>query len=123
MDNNNFTVNVQLIEPKNNLLGFATLTFNDAFVVKNISVMQGENGIFAGMPSKKDPTAESGYRQTAHPITKEFHAELNKAVVAAYEKAKNRSPKLKDEINEFKANEKGATLPSNLAKVTTQEAR
>ena len=76
-------VAVRLIEPRDNLLGFANIIFNNAFVVEDISIVQGEKGIFAGMPSKPDPSKPSGYRQTARPIG-EFRGQLNGAVAEAY---------------------------------------
>lgn len=38
-------VNVRPIAPRNNLLGFATVTFNDSFVVENFRVCSGEKGL------------------------------------------------------------------------------
>jgi DNA-binding cell septation regulator SpoVG len=58
----NLSVTVRLVEPKNNLLAFARIVINDAFLVDDITVVQGKNGIFAGMPSKPTPGKEGGYR-------------------------------------------------------------
>jgi len=77
-------VTVRPIEPKGNLLGFASVTFNDSFVVHDFKVLQSDKGLFVGMPSKPDKTSKTGYRDTALPITKEFRAELTGAVVTAY---------------------------------------
>ena len=35
------------------LKAFATMTFDDWFVVRNVKVIQGNNGLFVAMPSKK----------------------------------------------------------------------
>ena len=35
------------------LKAYATVTFDDAFVVRNIKVIQGSNGLFIAMPSRK----------------------------------------------------------------------
>lgn len=58
------------------------MKFNDCFVVENFKILQGEKGIYAGMPSQ--PDRNGGYRDVAKPITKEFRSQLNEAVVEAY---------------------------------------
>jgi DNA-binding cell septation regulator SpoVG len=81
-------VQVWPIEPKGNLMGFASLKINNGFVVDDFKVLQGEKGLFVGMPSK--PDGKGGYRDTARPITKEFRAGLTQAVTAAYREAVER---------------------------------
>ena len=76
-------VTARPIEPKGNLVGFASIKFNDAFVVEDFKILQSDKGIFVGMPSKPDKTSKTGYRDTAKPITAEFRKELTGAVVAA----------------------------------------
>lgn len=77
-------VTVRPIEPKGNLVGFASLKINDSFVIDDFKILQNDKGIFVGMPSKPDKSSKTGYRDTARPITKEFRAELTDAVTAAY---------------------------------------
>jgi len=83
-------VTVRPIEPKGNLIGYATLKFNDSFVVEDFKVLQSEKGIFVGMPSRPDKKSETGYRDTSKPITKEFRAVLTEAVTAEYHAAAER---------------------------------
>ena len=47
-------VNVRVIEPVKNLMGFASVKFNDCFVVENLKIVQGSKGLFVGMPSQPD---------------------------------------------------------------------
>lgn len=90
-----FKVSVRPIEPKGNLVAFASVCFADSFVVDDFKVLQSEKGLFVGMPSKPDKTSSTGYRDTAKPITAEFRATLTGAVTAAYhaaiEKLQNRA--------------------------------
>lgn len=39
--------------PKYNTLGYADVTFDEIFVVKNFRIVRGKKGLFVGMPSKK----------------------------------------------------------------------
>ena len=88
-------VTVRPIEPKGNLVAFASVVFNDSFVVDDFKVLQSEKGLFVGMPSKPDKSSNTGYRDTAKPITAEFRTALTGAVVTAYhaaiEKLQNRA--------------------------------
>ncbi len=77
-------VTARLIEPKGNLVGFASLKINDSFVIEDFKILQSDKGIFVGMPSKPDKNSPTGYRDTAKPITKEFREKLTGAVIAAY---------------------------------------
>ncbi|MCZ0633297.1 SpoVG family protein [[Ruminococcus] gnavus] len=64
-------------------MGFASVKFNDCFVVENLKIVQGSKGLFLGMPSQ--PDGKGGYRDMAYPVTKEFREQLNTAVLQAYE--------------------------------------
>lgn len=90
-----FSVSVRPIEPKGNLVAFASVCFGNSFVVDDFKVLQSEKGLFVGMPSKPDKSSTSGYRDTAKPITAEFRTTLTGAVVTAYhaaiEKLQNRA--------------------------------
>jgi DNA-binding cell septation regulator SpoVG len=57
---------VRLIEPNKNLLGYANISLNGgAVTMTDFKVLQNEDGeLFVGIPSKKDPSARSGYNAT-----------------------------------------------------------
>ena len=44
-------------------MGFASVKFNDCFVVENLKIVQGSKGLFLGMPSQ--PDGKGGYRMAA----------------------------------------------------------
>lgn len=50
--------------PDKKLKAYATVTFDNAFVVRNIKVIQGTSGLFIAMPSRKVkyPCAKCGYK-------------------------------------------------------------
>ena len=75
-------VRVRPITPKGNLLGYASVNMNGQFAVDNIAIVSGKNGIFCNMPSYKDGHGQ--YRNVCFPVTKEFHQQLNQAVVTGY---------------------------------------
>jgi len=77
-------VHVTPITPNGNLIGYASVNFNNAFVVEGFKILQGEKDLFIGMPSRADSKSPSGYRDTAKPITAEFRTQLTEAAVKAY---------------------------------------
>lgn len=77
-------VSVRAIQPMGNLMGFATVKFNDCFVVEDFKILQTDKGLYVGMPSKPDKTSRTGYRDTAKPVTGDFRRQLQGAVLEAY---------------------------------------
>lgn len=60
-----------------------SITFDNQFVVHEIKVIEGENGTFIAMPSKKLSGGE--FKDIAHPINRETRAMLQEAILEAYE--------------------------------------
>ena len=75
-------VRVRPIAPKENLVGFATVTINDCFVVEGFKVCAGEKGLFVNMPSTQD--GNGNWRDTCKPITAYFRRQLTEAVAEGY---------------------------------------
>jgi stage V sporulation protein G len=50
--------------PDKKLKAYATVTFDNAFVVRNIKVIEGSSGLFIAMPSRriKQPCAKCGFK-------------------------------------------------------------
>lgn len=68
--------------------GLARMYIGDSFVVQNISVVEGKNGLFVSMPAYK--TDRGDYQNIAFPITKDFRRKLFDAVLNAYKQKKDR---------------------------------
>jgi len=82
---NNIITEVRVF-PKDNLgktLGFANITLMDKFVVKNLRIVQGEKGIFIGMPSNKRKNGE--FIDLFFPITQEARDLITTAIIQKYQ--------------------------------------
>ena len=80
------SVTVHKIEKENSRMkGIAVVTLDDAFVVYDIRIIEGDNGLFIAMPSRQ--TSTGGYKDIAHPINTETRQMFEKAILEAYEKA------------------------------------
>ena len=66
------------------LKAFATITFDNAFVIRNLKVISGKDGLFVAMPSQKLNNGE--HRDIAHPVTTEAREYIQKLVLDAYDK-------------------------------------
>lgn len=71
-----------------NIKANAEVVIEDAFVVKNVRIVQGENGVSVKMPSiKYEVNGETKYKDVFHPITAEARKEFDAAVIAEYNAA------------------------------------
>lgn len=64
-----------------NLKAFASVTFDESFVVHGLRIVDGKNGLFVAMPSR---LVKESFKDVAHPLNKEFKEELDQAVFAAF---------------------------------------
>ena len=82
------SVNVRKSEKEGSRMkGIASVLLDDSFAVHDIRIIEGDNGLFIAMPSRK--TATGGYRDIAHPINPEVRAMFEDAIIDAYNKAED----------------------------------
>ena len=66
------------------LKAYATIIFNDCFIIRDLKVISGNNGLFVAMPSKKKK--DGTYRDTAHPLNAETRQMIENTVIEEYHK-------------------------------------
>lgn len=77
------SVNVRKVEKEDSRMkGIASVLLDDCFAIHDIRIIEGDNGLFIAMPSRK--TATGTYRDIAHPINQETRKLFEEAVVEAY---------------------------------------
>lgn len=76
-------IRVRVVSKESKMKAVVSVTFDDAFVVHDIKVIEGEKGLFIAMPSKKTPDGE--YRDIAHPIHGDMRAMLQEAVLERFQ--------------------------------------
>ena len=82
------SVNVRKIEKEGSRMkGIASVLLEDCFAIHDIRIIEGDNGLFIAMPSRK--TATGGYRDIAHPINPETRAMFEEAILEAYKNAED----------------------------------
>ena len=78
-------VRVRKIASEGKMKAIVSVTFDNEFVVHDIKVIEGHNGLFIAMPSRKTPDGE--FKDIAHPINTETRERIQGAILEAYEKA------------------------------------
>ena len=63
--------------------GIAYVVLDESFAVHDIRIIEGDNGLFIAMPSRK--LANDKYRDIAHPINPEVRAMFEQAILEEYE--------------------------------------
>jgi stage V sporulation protein G len=78
-------VRVRLVEKDGSKLkAVASITIDECFVIHDIKIIEGKEGYFISMPSRKTPDGE--YRDIVHPINTETRELIISAILKAYEK-------------------------------------
>jgi len=73
----------------NKLKAVASLTIDDCFAVHDIKVIEGNQGLFVAMPSRKTP--EGNFKDIVHPLDTGTREEITKLVLAEYDKVLSES--------------------------------
>lgn len=82
------SVSVRITEKEDSRMkGIASVLLDDCFAVHDIRIIEGDNGLFIAMPSRK--TATGAYRDVAHPISTECRKLFEDSVIEAYKKELN----------------------------------
>lgn len=77
-------VRLRRVNTEGRMRAIASITFDQEFVVHDIRVIDGNNGLFVAMPSKRTPDGE--FRDIAHPINSSTRAKIQEAVLEEYQR-------------------------------------
>ncbi len=69
------------------LKAYVDVTFEECFVVHGLKVIEGQNGLFVAMPSRRMPNGE--FKDIAHPITHDLRNELTNSIIQKFEQEKD----------------------------------
>ncbi|CCQ98198.1 regulator required for spore cortex synthesis (stage V sporulation) [[Clostridium] ultunense Esp] len=78
-------VRLRPVQSEGRMKAIASITIDNEFVVHDIRVIDGNNGLFVAMPSKRTPDGE--FRDIAHPISSATREKIQNAVLKVYEQA------------------------------------
>lgn len=75
-------IRVKKVSTDNKMKAVVSVTFDNAFVVHDIKIIEGQDKLFTAMPSRKTPEGE--YKDIAHPINSETRADMESQILAKY---------------------------------------
>lgn len=90
-------VNVHIMRRKGVIRGVASITIDGCFVVRDIKILSGSEGLFIAMPSRKLP--DGTYKDIAHPINKETRMKIQDKVFEKYEEVCKQEEELDENSN------------------------
>ena len=99
------------------LKAYATITFENCFIVRDLKVISGNKGYFIAMPSKK--RKDGTFRDVAHPLNSETRKMIEDAVLEVYEAENVPSPV--EESSSYGAEETSATQEEPVASEPVEE--
>lgn len=76
-------VRINKIENDEKLRAFASLVIDDCFLVGDLRVVEGEDGFFVAMPSKRK--RDGSFKDIAYPTNNEAREAIELKVLQAYE--------------------------------------
>jgi stage V sporulation protein G len=72
------------------LKAYVSIVLDDCFLVSDLKVIQGPNGLFISMPSKRKKNGE--FKDIAHPLNRETRERMEKRILEEYDKVKTAAP-------------------------------
>ncbi|WP_301082559.1 septation regulator SpoVG [Thomasclavelia cocleata] len=68
----------------NRMKGIATVVIDNSFAIHDIRIIEGDNGLFIAMPSRKTATGE--YKDIAHPINTDVRNMFQDVILEEFKK-------------------------------------
>ena len=82
-------VRIRRMDDEGKMKAVASVTFDGEFVVHDIKIVKGSNGLFVAMPSKK---IGDRYKDVAHPLLPQTREKIANAVFQKYEESLAEAP-------------------------------
>jgi len=67
------------------LKAYATVVFDDCFIVRDLKVIEGEKGLFISMPSRR--RKDGSFRDIVHPLNADTRKMIEESIINEYNKA------------------------------------
>jgi stage V sporulation protein G len=68
------------------LKAYVSIVLDDCFLVSDLKVIHGPNGLFISMPSKRKKNGE--FKDIAHPLNRETRERMERRILEEYERAR-----------------------------------
>jgi len=75
-------VKIYPVEDGGRLKAYATMVFDDSFIIRDLKVIEGDKGFFISMPSRK--RKDGSFRDIVHPLNSETRSDIEKKIIEEY---------------------------------------
>lgn len=65
------------------LKAYATVVFDNCFIIRDLKVIEGHKGLFVSMPSRK--RKDGTFRDIVHPLNSDMRRDIEEKIIAEYE--------------------------------------
>ena len=66
------------------LKAYATIVFDDSFIVRDLKIIEGDKGYFVSMPSRR--RKDGTFRDIVHPLNSEMRQTIEDQIIEEYKK-------------------------------------
>jgi len=77
-------IKIYPVEDGGRLKAYATMVFDDCFIVRDLKVIEGDKGFFVSMPSRK--RKDGSFRDIVHPLNSGTRTDVEKSIIEEYNK-------------------------------------
>ena len=77
------------------LKAYVSIVLDDCFLVSDLKVIQGPNGVFVSMPSKRKKNGE--FKDIAHPLNRDTREKMERRILSEYERVRSENPPTRGE--------------------------
>lgn len=91
-------VRVRRVSKEGKMRAVVSITIDNEFAIHDIKVIEGDNGVFIAMPSRKGTDGE--FKDIAHPINSDARKKVQDAILVGYEKALAEFENAEEEVAE-----------------------
>ena len=74
---------INKVENEGKVKAYVTFVINDNFAIHDARIIEGNNGLFVAMPSRK---TNNGFKDVCHPITQDLRQEIDRIILEEYNK-------------------------------------
>lgn len=78
-------VKIYPVEDGGRLKAYATMVFDDTFIIRDLKVIEGDKGFFISMPSRK--RKDGSFRDIVHPLNSDTRSDIEKTIIEEYNRS------------------------------------
>ena len=72
------------------LKAYATIVFDNDFIVRDLKVIEGDKGLFVSMPSRR--RKDGSFRDIVHPLNADMRKTIEEAIIEEFGKGPQEMP-------------------------------